>query len=182
MRGTSQRSTAEGSLTSMLLTRSLTASIQRIPLSTSGTRMLTFLPMSSPALCLSSYFLFLPIEDGETTLVKHMTVPILCFTHTSLFFFIFFFFTDSLCYYPRKSPKKSQKKFNLKKIHFDNSLFNIHLFFSFFYQKISKIPKKVKSQKKFTSIVQYIQTCHILFAIRALPTDGKANRPRASYY
>lgn len=89
MPGTSQRSTAEGLLTCMLLTLSLTASIQGIPLRTSGMRMLSFLPMLSPALCLSSDFLFLLVEDGETP-IKYMTVHIPYFTPTIQIFLNFY--------------------------------------------------------------------------------------------
>ena len=143
MRGTSQRSTAEGLLTSMLLTRSLTASIQRIPLSASGTRMLSLLPMSSPALCFSSDFLFLPIEDGET-LVKHMTVHIPCFIHTAQFFaFIDLLFTP-------ENPKKTQKNFNLKKIHFETSclIFTSSTApFFFFPENLKKLQKNLNLKK-----------------------------------
>ena len=136
-RGTSQRSTAEGLLTSMLLTRSLTESIQRIPSRTSGMRMLSFLPTSSLSLCFSSDFLFLRIEDGRTFIEFSLAAP---FTFDALPPQQHFF--PQIPIHTRKSQKPS-KNLNLKKIHFETSF----LISTTSYRKSQKSPKKFESQK-----------------------------------
>ena len=129
--------------------------------------------MLSPSRCLSSNFLFLPIEDGET-FVKYM-ISAASFTFQALLPQHLFF---QISNHTRKSQETS-RKVTSQKNSLQNILFIMHttlqelsflmhrshstFFFLHILYSYQKIPKK------FTSL---LHSCRPLFAIRALPTCG----------